>query len=967
VPTPLQPMPREDQNAATLEVSLGAAPGDERARGGVTLAFGRYRLLPDRRVLLSGEQPVELKSRAFDVLLTLAEARGTLVTREDLSKRVWPKTVVDPHNLDIQISTLRKALGSDRDLIVTDTGRGYRLAVPVRTLSDSPHRTTNLPAPISALIGRERELTELQDIIALHRLVTLTGAGGIGKTQLSLEAVRRAQPSFADGAWLVELGPLADAELLSGVVARALGIEPGSNRNHTDQLVAFLHKKHLLLVLDNCEHVIGPASGLVETLMRGAPGLHIVATSREPLVAEGEHIFRVNPLSFPLKDAPDIAQGLKHSAVQLFVERATAADPRFSPNDGAIAAVSKICRHLDGIPLAIELAAACVASIGVDALAGRLDDRFRLLTEGRRSALPRHQTLRATLDWSYGLLAQPEQAVLRRLAVFAGSFTLDGAGAAAGADGLDPSEAASHVARLVRKSLVTFDIRGGRYRLLDTTRCYAREKLTQANELPATARRHAAYYQKLLDGAEASWQSTPAHELAAKYAPELDDIRLALTWAFSADGAPEIGVALAAAAVPLWTSLSILGECRGLVDRALSHLGRGPREQKRHEMILQAALGRSSIWAKGAVSAACSAATRSLELAEELEDTDYQLRALYILWVYRLWTGEYRTSLQIAERFRQIAEKAGDLLGSLTGWRLEGNAWHHLGDHAQSRLATERVIEHGLPNMHRSFVVRFGLDQRVAALAYLGRILWLQGFPDQALRTARASVNEALELDHANSLCLALCDGACIVSALAGDLTATEDFAVKLTEHAEQHELGMRHAHGLAFRGWVAVRRGDTAGGLRLLAAARREFREPQIGLYQTIFVGALAEALSAAGHVDEGLEVIESAIRECVKNDGCWRKGELLRLKGEFALRYGRPNSGAAAEANFLEALDLARRQQARSWELRAAMSLARLWYSQDRLSAARDVLVPVYDWFTEGFDTADLHAAKVLVDELR
>jgi DNA-binding winged helix-turn-helix (wHTH) protein len=268
-----------------LDLSSATAQEGEGRDGGVAFFFGRYQLLPDRRLLLAGEQPVELKSRAFDVLLTLVRARGTLVTRDRLSKCVWPTTVVDPHNLDIQISTLRKALGSDRDLILTDAGRGYRLATAVNVIrvSTATGPTTNVPAPLGPLVGRETEVSELLGLVAKRRLVTLTGPGGIGKTRLGLAIGQHALAHFADGVWIAELAPFVDSELVPSTVARALRIELGSNRTVVDQLVAALQCKHLLLVIDNCEHLVGAVAQLVETLLRGAANLHILATSREPL------------------------------------------------------------------------------------------------------------------------------------------------------------------------------------------------------------------------------------------------------------------------------------------------------------------------------------------------------------------------------------------------------------------------------------------------------------------------------------------------------------------------------------------------------------------------------------------------------------------------------------------------------------------------------------------------------------
>jgi predicted ATPase/DNA-binding winged helix-turn-helix (wHTH) protein len=735
--------------ADSSAISAGAAPVAEMLEAGETvLAFGHYLLFPRRRQLLAESKPVELGSRAFDTLLVLVEAEGRLVTKDQLLKRVWPNTTVEEKNISVQIAALRKALGSKRELVKTDSGRGYRFASTVRRIVSEPDMPappgssagrierpsappTNLPVPLLPLIGRERELDELPDLVLDHRLVTLTGAGGIGKTQLGLELARRLRPLFSGGSWVVDLGPLVNPDLVAGTIACTLGIEAGFERMPTEFGIVG-DRKSMLIMLDSCEHVIEAAARATEVLLRAVPGLHLIATSREPLAAEGEHIYRVAPLKVPPTNISRAARVMEHSAVQLFVERARAADPGIRLDDRDVLIAAKVCRGLDGIPLAIELAAASMATIGLDALAARLDDSFDLLAGGRRTAMPRHQTLRATLDWSYRLLDDDSQAVFRRLAVFAGGFTLESATEVVSLDPVGELQARRLISDLVSKSLVTFDVRGtvSRYRLLDTTRAYAREKLSESGELDAIAGRHAVHYRKMLEKAAPGWQTTPAPELVAAYAPEIDNIRAALHFAFASDRDRQLGTALTAASVPLWMLLSILGECRDLVTRALSCLGEGSPDQDRQEMLLQSALATSSIWSKGPVTAACAAAERTLELAARLDDTEYQLRALYVQWIYRLRIGEYQISRAVAGRMRRIAEAAADLPGALTGARLEGVSLHYLGDQRRARDIMEHVAKHTGSNIHRAFVVRFGLDQRCAALMYLARILWLQGFPE---------------------------------------------------------------------------------------------------------------------------------------------------------------------------------------------------------------------------------------------
>src|SRR5882762_8279547 len=420
------------------------------------IEFGRFSVLPHRRELLAEGRPLELGGRAFDVLMALIEASGAVVSKDALMKRVWPDRIVEENNLQAQIAALRRVLADDRYLIRTIAGRGYQFTGDIRMVSASPDSRpaattgvpiaasaripTNLPEPVSELIGRDVELDEILDLSASHRLVTLTGAGGIGKTRLGFAAAWRLLPRFADGVYAIELAPLADPELVPVVVATALGLELASGTASPLSVATALRAKQLMLVLDNCEHVVEAAARMVEALLRANPAARVIATSREPLRVEGEWVYPVPPLAVPAEGSPDSEDPLRYGAVRLFIERARAAAPHFSPDERVAAAVAGICRRLDGIPLAIELAAARAAALGIDGLAAGLDDRFRLLTGGHRTAMPRHQTLRATLDWSYELLTEPERVVLRRLAIFPAGFTLQAASAVAADDGTAASE-----------------------------------------------------------------------------------------------------------------------------------------------------------------------------------------------------------------------------------------------------------------------------------------------------------------------------------------------------------------------------------------------------------------------------------------------------------------------------------------------------------------------------------------------
>jgi predicted ATPase len=824
---------------------------------------------------------------------------------------------------------------------------------------------TNLPEPVSELIGRDEELREILNHAAAHRLVTLTGAGGIGKTRLALAVARERLPELADGVWLAELAPLADPAFVPAAVASALGLEFPAGAVSAEHVANALSGKELLLVLDSCEHVIDAAARMAEALLRANSAVHVIATSREPLKAEGEWINPVPPLALPSAEGED---PWRYGAVWLFVVRSRASGAYVSEDRHVAAFIAAICRRLDGIPLAIELAAARTAALGIEALAARLDDRFQLLTGGRRTALPRHQTLRATLDWSYELLAAPERVILRRLAVFAGVFSLEAAGAVVASPEVTPAKVVDGLANLVAKSLVAAEVDGtiARYRLLDTTRAYAFEKLGESGERERIARRHAEFYRDLFERAETEWERRPTAEWLADYGREIDNLRAALDWAFSPGGDAPVGVALTAAAVSLWMHLSLMEECRRRVERALAALGAGASRDARREMKLHAALGASLIYTRGACRETGAAWTTAFEIAERLDDADYQLRSLRGLWSFHSSNSRHRVALALAEEFCTLAANRPDPNDRLVGERLLGVTQYSLGDLPSARRHLERVLADYVTSDYRH-IIRFQLDLRLTARVALARILWLQGFPDQAMRAAESSIEDARAANHVTSLCHALVRAACPIALWTGDLTAAESYVGTLLDHSTRQALAVWQAFCLGHQGAFAIKRGDLNIGLRLLRAGFDEFGETRWAFGYVEFRGTLAEALGDAGQVAEGLALIEETLEEVERTEECAPIAEFLRIKGELLLLQGAPGAAAAAEDHFRQALDWGRRQGALSWELRAATSLARLQRDQGRSADAVALLQPIYDRFTEGFDTADLKAAKSLVDALR
>ena len=508
-------LPKRNGHTETIKVSQAQLKQVDRtaAAGECAISFGPFRLFPAKRLLLQGDTPVRLGSRAFDILIALVEHAGDVVGKDQLMARVWPNTFVEESNLKFQVSALRRTLGDGHGgnrYLATIPGRGYSFVAPFKLAKEpapsSPRvaissRSHNLPALLTRLIGRADDVGKLAAQLPQQRLITIVGPGGIGKTTVALDVAEGLLAAYKDGVWLIDLAPLADPRLVPSALAAVLGLAVRSE-NPLPSLTASLRDRNMLLVLDNCEHVIEAAAALAVGILRGASGVHILATSREPLRAGGERVYRLPPLATPPASARlTAAEALGFPAVQLFVERVGASLDEFELSDADVPIAADICQKLDGIPLAIEFAAARVEAFGIRGVAAHLDDRLGFLTSGRRTSLPRHRTLSATLDWSYDLLTEVEQRVLRRLAIFVGGFTLQAAAAVA-ADATHPEiEIIGQVAELVAKSLVAADVGDAepRLRLLEITRAYAVNKLAESSEGEALARRHAEYYRDLLE------------------------------------------------------------------------------------------------------------------------------------------------------------------------------------------------------------------------------------------------------------------------------------------------------------------------------------------------------------------------------------------------------------------------------------------------------------------------------------
>lgn len=845
-----------------------------------------------RQVLIDG-QPAKLGARAFDLLLTLIERRDREVGKNELLEIVWPGLVVEENNLQVHISALRKLLGPQ--MIATIPGRGYRFIaapVPAHVPAMTPPSSSPLPAPgahtgerrrqgdafagaksgalpVTAvapnsldtsvsptLFGRDEDLVALTHLVATHRLVTITGAGGIGKTVLAQAVARTIQPAFTEGVWVVDLASLADGAQLAPTVASALQMTLGGGAP-VRALAEALRDRRMMIVLDNCEYLVQPLAHLVAALLHAAPRLHLLATSQEPLKLADEHVYRVGTLALPAGTTLDDARG--SGAVRLFEHRAQAADARFVLNETNVAAVVDICAQLDGIALAIELAAARVQLLGVHGLRDRLGQRLFVLSGGSRLASPRHRTLRAALQWSHTLLSPEQQAVFRRLGVMSGPFGLDASQQVAADGEIDAWAVLDHLGALVEKSLVAAeqDEDGGmRYRMLETMRQYALERLAESGEQHAARERHLAYFLELAEQAKTQLMGPQQGVWLKRLDLDRDNLLSAHAWCDHAEDGTERGLRLVNALMRYWLSRSLLVQGHQACVEALARSRPGSDRHQRLRVNGDDRLrceGYDSLRCEGLLHAGSLCSYRSLD--DEAETL-------------------LRESVSIARRdgFPDLLANALSRLGFV---RLS----------LQDRPAARACLEEALA-LARQLADETGLvSQAATSLAELerieGRLGAAEALYEESLQHVRAAGDRLRTMIGLNNLAM-------VAVATGADLRAR---AMLIESLAISDELGSRRGRlvvmevcaGLAAHHtqWELAARFDGAADTHTVQMGRR--RDVADAAFLAPFVERAREALGAAEYVDaqatgralsyeDAVESMQQWLRRSTNQKSCQR-----------------------------------------------------------------------------------------------
>ena len=895
--------------------------------------FGPFRVQPAQQALYKGADRIKLGGRAFELLVMLIQKPGELVSKEQLLARVWPNLHVDETALRVHVAAIRKALGpgpAGEPYIVNVVGRGYRFSSPVASVvqMDGPVTAASGPPPVSRavthVIGREDVIASIVRQLPQYRLVTIVGAGGIGKTTVALAVVDSLAAGDPATVRVLDLSPLTDDHLVPAAVAFGLGL-PNVVEDPSSAIVAHLHNSQMLLLLDCCERVVEGTAVLVERILSGAPNVRMVVTSREPLRALGERVIRLAPLA-----TPSVAEGITAAAaaafpaVQLFLERASASLEEFTLSDANAPLVSELCIRLDGIALAIELVAGQVNAFDLQSLLNILNDRLNLLGPSRRTAVPRHKTLRAVLDWSFETIADRERILLRRMAVFVGGAELNTV-QNVGSDGdLPRSDIPDALRLLVDKSLVVADLAEGsaRYRLLDMTRAYAAERLHESGEAGMVASRHARHYRDAFATARATWKDGPVPAWLTGYSRQLDDVRSTLVWAFGPEGEALLGIELAAEALPIMYELSLFEECRRWGGAALSALASVAAPDPMLEVRIRITVAAALTYTAVPVGETLRAWERVLVMASAVDLRAGEVRALWGLWTACTYGGRPREALGFAERYAAAVIDDDDTITRLPGERIIGVSLHLLGEQASARARLEGTLaRHALTT--RYYTPGFRFDHATMARVTLVRVLWVMGHSEQALALLDNVMLEVRQANHPLAICYAVIEAAVPILVMNGDLHGAARELSLLRNVADQNGFAIWQAGASAMQLAIQAARGEVVPA-RDVQDVFSALRATGFTAPVTWLSGVVAEARGAQEGLETRIGCVDSAIADCERFGELWNLPELFRVRATLAATSDRP---AEAQVLLARATTLARQQSAIAWLHRIEATSAALF----------------------------------------
>ena len=902
------------------------------------LRFGPFELSIGERVLRRDGQVLPLGDRALDILTYLADRPGEVIAKQELIDHVWSDVTVEEGSLRVHVAAIRKALGDGQfgnRYIANIKGRGYSFVGTVipftgntESRNDKFCHQGRLPVRPITMIGRETVVSEVSDKLRDERFVTLLGPGGIGKTTVALAVGRAVAEEFGGKVHFVDLESLTDPRHVAGAVATSLGLALKS-KDPGLELVDLVRSRKLLVMLDSCEHVIEAVALVAEQLYRETEQVYLLTTSRESLKVEGEHCYRVLPLDYPPDGSEQTAHAvLRYPAVQLFVRRVAARAGSVVLTDEEAPLVAEMCRKLDGLPLAIELAAGQVAALGLKNTAARPVSQVELLRLSHRTAVPRHRSLKAALDWSYNLLSDGERIVFRRIAPFVGHFTLEGARYVAGELGAGTGEIFDAIAGLVEKSLITtrIDETQAQYRLLDTTRAYALEKLEEHAEVDPISLRHAEYVIQQLESQKEMLSAQPRVERAAACSWQLSNVRSALEWSFGSHGNDEIATRLAAASTQLFMELALLIEWQAWAEQAIARLGDQHKNSR--------------------------------------QDLARELTLLNGLYLYSSWTTDIHRALDVAARSQKVALKTQDPDDMARAESMLGMANHLAGHH----LVAQTHFEAGLRHSASGSRLRAGhhlYHPTSFLLVGMARSLLYRGVLDQSLEYARLAIEEGEKSGLPTILCRALILVLPVYLTL-DDWRRSEQHIAQLTDLSAAHALKAYHAMATGLRGRWLLRQNNIRDGIPLLKRASEELEAERHEMLNMDFVADLGAGLAVSGKHEEALTLVVNALDVQERGGKLLNVPTLMRVKG-LILASRSAGDYPEAERSLLSSIDLAKRQSATLFELKAATDLAELLQKQGRVPEAYAHLSEALDRMPGGIVSPDHTRALQILSQLQ
>ena len=939
------------------------------------LGFGPFELSIGERVLQRDGQVLALGDRALDILIYLADRAGEIIAKQELIDHVWPEVTVEEGSLRVHVAAIRKALGDGQfgnRYIANIKGRGYSfvgtvisLASSMESRDDGYRHQGGLPVRPLLMIGRESAISEVTDKLRDERFVTLLGPGGIGKTTIALAVGRAAAEDFGGEVCFVDLESLTNPDHVIGAVATSLGFALKSKES-SPELIDFVRSRKLLIILDSCEHVIEAVALLAEQLYQETASVRLLTTSRELLKVEGEHGYRVLPLESPPDGSEQTAHAvLRYPAAQLLVRRVAAKAGSFVLKDEEAPLVAEICQKLDGVPLAIELAAGQVAALGLKDTVSRLVSRIGLLKLSHRTAVSRHRTLKATLDWSYDLLSRAEKIVFRRMAAFVGHFTLEGARYVAAESSEGSVEIIDAIVGLVEKSLIATQPDKGetQYRLLETTRAYALGKLEEHDELDSISLRHAEYVIQQLESQKATTSALPRPEKVAVYSRQLSNVRSALEWSFGSRDNGEVATRLAVASTQLFVELPLLIEWQTWAEQAIAWL-EDQHKDFRQETGVVASLPAAFTGTQASNPSVHLASSRALDVALVQQDLARELKLLSGLFLCSSWTTDIYRALDIATRSRKVALNTQDPDDMAHAEAMLGSANHLAGNH----LVAQRHFEAGL--RHLSSGPRLGdghhlFHHPTLLLAGMARSLLYRGMLDQSLNYASLAVEEGRKSGRPPTLCRSLILILPVYLVLE-DWQTSEEHIAQLADLSAAHSLKQFSTIATGLRGRWLLLQNNIHDGVPLLKRASEELEAQRHEMLNMDFVGDLGAGLAASGQHEEALRLVVNALDVQKRGGKFLFVPALMRVKGRI-LASRSAEDLPEAERSLLSAIDWAKRQSATLFELKAATDLSELFLKQGRVSEANRYLSAAVDRMPAGILFPAHERALQILNRLR